>query len=262
MKKFLYLSLLLIAISCQPKLYTPKAIEIYPVKINTTDHPIEYQTKKIYSINGVYADNQFDGARLNSFAQKNDSTWQAWIEPENEPINASPWYAFKLWTDTPQTIYLELAYKDVKHRYHPKISTDRKNWMILSTAQIQRPLDSSRVILKLDITKDTLWVAAQEIINSKDVKAWCEAKAQHKEVEFSVFGKSKLGRDLYCLDVGNKKKKDMIVLLSRQHPPEVTGYLAFQAFVDALLTDTPQAIAFRKKYRILMFPIMIPMAWI
>ena len=69
-----------------------------------------------------------------------------------------------------------------------------------------------------------------------------------------------MGKDLWFLDIknGDVKNKDVIIILSRQHPPEVTGYFAMQTFVDELLSESALATAFRKKYRILLFPLMNP----
>ncbi|MEZ4985419.1 MAG: hypothetical protein R2795_10340 [Saprospiraceae bacterium] len=39
----------------------------YEKPVDTTSRPIHYQEKKTYAVDGVYADNQFDGARLNGF---------------------------------------------------------------------------------------------------------------------------------------------------------------------------------------------------
>lgn len=231
----------------------------YPRKVDTTDHQIELQEKKTYSIGGVYADNQFDGARLNDFSKINDNTFQATILPENFPINPSPWYAFKLWADKDQLINLILHYENGQHRYPPSISWDGKNWKKLDGKFVSKK-DSADAVLNLTIGSDTLWVAAQEIANSSHVRAWCKELAKHSSTTFSTMGKSKLGRDMMLLDIGEGEvhKKEIIAVISRQHPPEVTGYLAMQAFIEEILTDNPMANAFRKKYRILVFPLMNP----
>jgi len=79
-------------------------------------------------------------------------------------------------------------------------------------------------------------------------------------VHFSNFGKSRLGQDLPVLDIykGDKKNKDIIVLLTRQHPPEVTGYFAFQEFLKTILSNSNLSDKFLNKYRVLAFPIMNP----
>lgn len=228
--------------------------------VDTTTRDIELQKKKTYGAKGVFADNRFDGARLNDFKYLKDNLYQATIKPENTPINPSPYYAFKIWSTTNKSIELELNYTYARHRYAPKISSNGEDWTILADSLVTLAADSINATLSLDIGTDTLWVAAQEIQNSTHARNWCEQIAAHQDAQFSVAGKSKLGRDLFLLDIGNgdAKKRDIIAVISRQHPPEVTGYLAMKAFIDEIMNDTPLSNNFRAKYRILVFPLMNP----
>ncbi len=258
-QSLLFLFTLLLIYSCRT--YQAKPYD-FPKPVDTTTKPIEMQEKKIYAVSEdvVYADNRFDGARLNNFEYVNKNVFRATISPENMPINPSPYYAFKIWSRNKKNIRLELNYTDGRHRYQPKISHDGINWEILDSNYFELAIDSVNAFLSLEISSDTLWVAAQEIQNSTHVKNWCLEKAKHTGVHFSSIGKSKLGRDLFFLDLneGEARKKDVIVIISRQHPPEVTGYLAMQAFVDEILADNLLSTNFRKKYRLLVFPLMNP----
>lgn len=253
----LAISLLLLLSSC--RVYEAQTFD-FEKPVDTTTRPIEMQEKKLYELGGVYADNRFDGARLNDFSQITEGLYQATIEPENMPINPSPYYAFKLWSEEAKGIALKLKYTDAKHRYHPKISSNGIDWQPIPKSSLIYEPDSINVIFPLDLSQDTLWVAAQEIQNSTHVREWCIEMAQHSDAQFSVVGKSKLGRDMYFLDIGNgaAKKKDIIAIVSRQHPPEVTGYLAMKAFVEEIMSDTPLSNDFRKKYRVVVFPLMNP----
>lgn len=254
------LSGLLFALSfsaCQ--VYTAKSFD-FPDPVDTTDKPITFQEKKVYNFDGVYADNLFDGARLNGFELSDLNYYKAIISPENFPINTSPWYAFRIWSDQPRDIILELNYTKHKHRYRPKISRNGIDWELLDTNLVKLTADSIHALFPLSLTKDTLWIAGQELSNSGHIKDWSLNQAEHQNVKFDVFGKSKLGRDLFYLDIleGESKKKDIIVILSRQHPPEVTGYKAMEAFVEEVLANNHLSKAFRKQYRILVFPLMNP----
>ena len=246
---------------CTCQTYQAKPYD-FPKPVDTTIKAIQLQKKKTYHLSkhGVYADNTFDGARLNDFKFIEGNLFQASIEPENTPINPSPYYAFKLWSDGPKSIELELNYTDSRHRYTPKISRDGITWALLNEDKWRLAKDSINAFLQLDISSDTLWVAAQEIQNSTHIKQWCASKASHKDAYLSNIGKSKLGKDLRLLEIyeGDRRKKDVIVILSRQHPPEVTGWFAMKAFVDQILEDNPLSNAFRKKYHILVFPLMNP----
>jgi hypothetical protein len=192
--------------------------------------------------------------------QLKGDTIQVTIEAENEPINPSPYYGFKIWSDIEKTVLLELNYPSGRHRYWPKISNDRQNWQRIDSTDFLPAVDSVNAYIKLSLSTDTLWVAAQELNTSTDVRAWCLEKAAHPDVSFSVVGQSRLGRDLLHLEIGRGevRQKEAVLIISRQHPPEVTGYLAMQAFVEAILEDTPIAYSFRSRFRILVFPLMNP----
>ncbi|MEZ4847702.1 MAG: M14 family metallopeptidase [Bacteroidia bacterium] len=258
-RPFFFFLLILAFSSCRNYVAKPYA---FPKPVDTTTKPIEMQEKKIYAISeeGIFADNLFDGARLNGFRFVEGDLFQATISPENIPVNNSPYYAFRIWSDSPKKIRLELNYTNGKHRYAPKISADGIHWELLDSNQVELAKDSINAFLSLDISADTLWIAGQEVQNSKAVHAWCATKAQHPGLTLSSIGKSKLDRDLWLLDIheGEIRHKDIIVILSRQHPPEVTGYFAMQAFVDEVLSDNPLSNAFRKKYHLLIFPLMNP----
>ncbi|MCF7569605.1 M14 family metallopeptidase [Sabulilitoribacter arenilitoris] len=235
---------------------------VFKTMVDTTTKPILNQKRQTYTLNdlGIYASNEFDGARLNGLKKVNDSTAILLINPENEPINNSAYYAFKVWSNTSKPFYFTFQYpKGYKHRYVPKLKRD-KEWTVLDSTNVFKK--DSIVTIKLNLSKSPTTVSAQEINSSSDVKAWYSNLIKGKEsyVRFSNYGESKLGRDLPVLDIykGDKKGKDIIVLLTRQHPPEVTGYFAFQEFLKTILNDSNLSGNFLNKYRVLAFPILNP----
>ena len=234
----------------------------FEIPVDTKSKPISIQNKKTFRLSevGVYASNEFDGARLNGFEIENDSTALVIINPENTPINKSAYYAFRTWSDSPKTFYYTFQYpKGYKHRYISKLKIG-KNWSIIDSANIYKK--DSIVTIKLNLTKEPITVAAQEIQSSKDVLLWYTQLTKGKEnyVQIKSVGKSTLGRNIPVLDIsiGNNKEKDIIVLLTRQHPPEVTGYYAFQSFLETILAGSELSKQFLNKYRVLAFPIMNP----
>ena len=72
----------------------------------------------------------------------------------------------------------------------------------------------------------------EELIVSKDIDKWAEELAQKSFVNKTELGKSKLGRSIGILQIGNNESDKLVMVLSRQHPPEVTGWLAMKAFVE------------------------------
>ncbi|WP_460217856.1 M14 family metallopeptidase [Psychroserpens sp. MEBiC05023] len=234
----------------------------FKTPVDTNNKTIQYQKKQIYSLNnmGVFASNEFDGARLNGFEKLNDSTVKLIITPENSPINNSAYYAFKVWSNSDKTVYFKFEYpKGFKHRYTPKLKTADGDWYVLSETNVFE--EGEDVTVRLNVSKDTTLVCAQQIVTSHDTENWYKNLIKNKtHVQLSQVGNSKQGRPIPVLDIykGAKKNKPIIVLLTRQHPPEVTGFFAFQSFLSAILNDNQLTDEFLNKYRVLAFPIVNP----
>jgi len=242
-------------ISLVPKLHD------FPDPVDTSSKPIEYQEKKTYTIDGVYASNEFDGARLNDFTQINDSTFRATIRPENEPINESAYFGLQIWSDEKRHIDLELYYPNHEHRYVPKLSYDGMEWFFMDTLSFDTLKGSAIATLDLEIDQRRLYVTGSELQTSKYNLEWSKGLAEnYSGVDYAVIGKSKLGRDMLYIDIyqGEKENKEAIAILSRQHPPEVSGYMAMQSFVETILEDSPLSNLFRSKFRVLVYPMVNP----
>lgn len=233
-----------------------------PPEIDTKTKPIEYQEKKSYEFNSgqVHFDNLFDGARMNSCKQVDNTTFSISISPENRPINHSPWYAFRIVSNRNQYLTVLLEYDEAKHRYRPKLSTDGEHWTELPAESVVPNADSTTVLINFPVTTDTTWIAAQEIINSKRIFDWCHQLKTKNLVNLQQFGNSKLNRPLYVMDTDPDapKGKPTVVILSRQHPPEVTGYFAMKAFVEKILEPSELSEQFLHEFRVIVFPLMNP----
>ncbi len=259
MKKILGLLLVLLSLqACKTNYYTRKTYD-FKKPVDTRDKKIVLQKKASFRIDGITVDNNFDGARMNGFSKVNDTLYKIEISPENYPINPSPWYAFKISSDVNKKIYLQLTYKHAKHRYNPKISRDRKNWQPIEA--LYYGVDSVSISFPVYVDIHPQWIAAQKIINSTDVKQWMDSLLQNKFFqEQKIVGQSVLGRDIpyFRIGEGSSENKKVIILLSRQHPPEVTGFMALQYFVSELLKDDAMTRNFYKKYDIWVFPLLNP----
>ena len=234
----------------------------FKVPVDTHSRKIHYQKKQTYTIDdmGVSASNEFLTARLNGFKKENDSTVLVTITPENIPINNSAWYSFKIWSKQPKTIYLKFAYPEkYSHRYIPKIKQNNGTWKAVDTTSFK--FQGKGALLKVHVTPTPLWISAQESISSKDTYQWVHQLIKNKPyVHVYSAGKSVLGKEIPVLDIykGNKKGKPIVVLLTRQHPPELTGFIAFQSFLKTILEENNLSKQFLEKYRILVFPIVNP----
>jgi len=262
MKKYILILPLyfLLIVSCKSTYYKQNTFD-YSKPVNTADKKIDIQQKGVFTIDHIQVDNRFDGARMNGFSKLNDSIFQIIILPENEPINPSPWYAFKINSvgAEAEQIYLKISYPTAMHRYNPKISTDRINWKPIDSTTLTP--DKKAIIFKLNVPAKPIWIAAQPIVNSNDVQNWIEKISQNKKVtNVKSIGKSVLQKDIPFFKIKKEslEKKSVILLMSRQHPPEITGYKAFQYFVEALLEDNRLSQNFYQKYEVWVFPLLNP----
>jgi len=236
----------------------------FPTPVDTRTRDITFQEKKTYDfpVLGLRADNEFDGARMNSAKLQDDTLLVIGIEPENEPINPSPWYALRLTPERDQTLTVRLQYgKGVNHRYFPKVSTDRKTWVRVDSAAVHDATTKNYADIRLKLTAgQPVYLAGQEIINATDVREWQATLARrHAVVKPFPGGKSKLGREMPAFGIRSSSadQRPTIVLLSRQHPPEVTGFLCLQAFLDGLL-EHPRRDELLTKYQFLVYPLLNP----
>ncbi|MCP9234883.1 M14 family metallopeptidase [Lewinella sp. JB7] len=234
----------------------------FPSPVDTTDHPITEQVKRSYAFDAgrLTFDNQFDGARLNNLERLNDSTYVATILPENSPINPSPWYAMRIVSDRDRELTVRLAYPaGTRHRYFPKLSRDREAWIPVGSSRLTYNADSTGLSVRLAVEEGESYLAGQEIVSSRDVMDWM-ASFRQPYVRTEEVGRSTHGRPIPVMRLSAENryaKRPMIVLFSRQHPPEVTGYLALQAFVEGIV-DHPRIGEFLERYQLMIFPILNP----
>jgi len=219
---------------------------------------IKLQEKKVFNFEneGISFSNDFPSARFNQLNKVNDSTFNMTIEPENKPINQSPWFAFKVWSRGQKNVYVNLLYPENKHRYQPKISSDGLQWETLKEVKLNK--DKNQASFKLAISKDTLLVAAQEIIASNQSYQWMDQLAKKYALDKKVIGYSIGGKPIVALNSKKSDGKKIVVVLSRQHPPEISGYFAMVQFVETLLGNTQLAKDFIKKYELVVIPMINP----
>jgi cytosolic carboxypeptidase protein 6 len=91
---------------------------------------------------------------------------------------------------------------------------------------------------------------------SKEVYAWMDSVGKVYKLKPKTIGKTTLGRDLKMMQVSKGRDKKVVAVISRQHPPEVTGFLAMKAFIERILKDDSLSNAFRKRYDVLNVPLM------
>lgn len=230
----------------------------------TTDKEINPQYERTIGVSsdGVWLTNEFPGARMNDFYKLNDSLYQVVLEPENHPINNSPWYSFKIWSDTAKTIRLKLHYRHGKHRYYPEISSNGSQWKAIDSTAFAEDTVQGSATLTLDLTDKPLWISAQELLTVDDYTQWADSLAKKPYVKQDTAGFSHQNRPIKKLVINELenpgKPHGVLLITGRLHPPEVTGALASLYFIEELASDTELAKNFRKYFETLAYPLANP----
>ena len=176
-------------------------------------------------------------ARMSSCRVVSANRFELFNEPEDTPINPSPWFGFLVERqnqDNDTRIVVTLKYANGhKHRYTPKYSTNRRNW---------RPIDSSNLELEengslhVEIPKGNraTFVSAQEILDAPEYDRWIRTlRKGWPTLDTGVIGYSHDKRPIQILKT-NPAARKFVLIIGRQHPPEVTGGKALMHFVNRL----------------------------
>ena len=195
----------------------------------------------------------FEGASASTCSIEGQRAFTVLITPEHAPpINPSPWYAFRYESDGDAPVTVTLRYLEGAHRYTPKWSNDGA----VSEPPVEVSEDGKSATLRLPPGKGQ--VSAQELITAAnhgaDLRRWGAALGTLP----LTLGQSLDGRPIEAIRLGSGDAPRLVVLLGRQHPPEVTGAIAMRAFVDelvAMLARDPQAFA---DHQFLIVPLLNP----
>ncbi|WP_100259800.1 M14 family metallopeptidase [Qipengyuania seohaensis] len=209
----------------------------------------------------VAIDTAFDAGALASCSIGDEGRIAITLSPEDAPpINCSPWYAFRLHSNAPRVVAVDLTYTACGHRYEPKVSYDGEDWTYLDPASVEVLEVDGTKMARLSIRTDgrPLFVAAQEIVAPATYDAWLDGLEEVGAVERERLGSSAEGRAIEIVRIGNPAAREQVVLVGRQHPPEVTGALAMFPFIETLLEDTDLARRFRQRFRVSAVPLLNP----
>lgn len=210
---------------------------------------------------GVTITSNFEGGRLNEVSSNGKGSFTAVVAPEVRPMsNDQSWYAFKISSQSPGRVTVALTYTDGKsHLFAPRISRDRRTWELLPETSISKASDGRGVVLRLDVGPEPLWVSAQELFTESDFNEWIDGLAKKPFITTAQIGESTKGRPIRKMEITEAPADaPLVVVLGRQHPPEVTGTLGLKSFVETIAGDSALAQSFRKQYRVLVMPLANP----
>ena len=197
----------------------------------------------------------FETGKLNSCTQLSDNHYLLTTDAENRPINPSPWYAFKVESKQgvkTQQIKISIQAQQATPRYLPKMSSDSKTWQALPFI-----IKDNQLTFEITLFKELL-IAGQEIINNAQYLSWMTEIAQASSFTKINLGTSTLGRSIDGLMSQKPNNTEWLMILGRQHPPEVTGALALLSFVDELAQITQSQQGFLDRFNVLIIPNLNP----
>ncbi|MEQ8404493.1 MAG: M14 family zinc carboxypeptidase [Oceanicaulis sp.] len=182
----------------------------------------------------------FPGAGRSPCTRLGPARFALRIEPEAQPINPSPWYAFDL-TRAPgsdaERAEIVLEYAASRHRYGPKVQTEG-GWRALpADALTVLDDDRRRAALTVDLAPPgvTRRIAAQPLFPVAERQAWRRGYAERTRFELTEIGRSVQGRPIEAIwRRAAHRDAPVIVILGGQHPPEVPGVIGLRAFLEAL----------------------------
>jgi hypothetical protein len=161
---------------------------------------------------------------------------------------------------------IRLNYRDATHRYIPKL----QSWVWPDSAweqQMQLPVEydsaTGTASFNILLAKDPVIISGQPLNTSSEIKPELEKRGiLGKEfVQMEAAGMSKLERPIWKLEISEVpegQKAPVLAMIGRQHPPEVTGYLASLIFLEELTSDSELAQRFRETFVIKAFPMLNP----
>jgi hypothetical protein len=219
---------------------------------------VELQPRRTWEFKsaGVQFNNEFSGARLNGVEQTGENEFLLTINPENRPINRSPWYAFQVSAAEKKTVSLTFHLSYPGAAALPKLSHDGLAWTKLDTNHWA--LNGTNRVAKLTVTPKPLWVFAHEPIGLKPLGAWMDAKVKLPFAREKIIGESIEHRPLRQLTFGETTNVNYVFIIGRQHPPEITGTVGLMSCIDTITGGSALAKKFRQQFQTVVIPLVNP----
>jgi len=207
----------------------------------------------------ILLDAHFDGGQLGNCVVSGNGVFDLTLFPEDKPpINKSPWYAYRVSGRRGADVVIRMQFHDDYGyaRYWPKYSRDGTSWQALPQEQVSVSADGDSVEVSFELDQARIWIAGQEVLAQTYYRQWINELEFRHDVETILIGQSVQGRPLYLAETADRP--EFILMIGRQHPPEVTGAIAMHSFIDTVLADTGLARQFRARFKLAIVPLINP----
>lgn len=219
-QRYVWAGLALLAGGCVSAPPPPAGIAAFPQAVVTGANCRSTQVS-------LYLD--FDGAPASACAVTGERAFTLLVSPEHAPpINPSPWYAFRYEAKGDDPLTVTLRYLGGRHRYQPKWFGNAESRDVAALVSD----DGAEAVLALPPGNGM--VSAQEMIVADDTRADLDRWSAVSGARVFTLGRSLDGRPIEAIRLGRRTAPRLVILIGRQHPPEVTGAIAMQAFVDTI----------------------------
>ena len=216
----------------------------------------QYQRDESCKSGSVLLDAHFDGGQLGQCVISREGEFELTLFPEDEPpINKSPWFAYRISGRPGDRVSVRMQFHNGYARYWPKISVDGTNWAPVAEDQIVKS-DDGQMELSLQLQQARVWIAGQEILAQTFYGQWIDWLEDTPGVNTRLVGQSVQGRPIILAETADHP--EFVLMMGRQHPPEVTGAIAMQFFIETVLGESDLARKFRQRFKLGIVPLVNP----
>jgi Zinc carboxypeptidase len=195
----------------------------------------------------------FEGASRSACFVEDERTISILVTPEHHlPINPSPWYAFRYTVGEGGKLTVNVRYLGASHRYAPKWR-GRGDPAAFSVAVAK---DGSALSITLPPGEGV--VSAQPLLTAAHYDKVLAQLADIGGGSRVVLGHSHDRRPIEAVRLGKPDAPRLIILLGRQHPPEVTGAFAMDAFTLTIAKLIRSGAIDSKEFQFLIVPMLNP----
>ncbi len=217
----------------------------------TTPEP-RFCENRNFAIDARHDGGDLDGCRFVA----TDQVELEFLPEDHKVDSAFAWYSFRVAAKSGGELTINLRFPNTYARFWPKLSTDGQSWQRAAKDSVNVAEDGKSMELRLEVGESGVWVSAQELLTQEYYDQWFAQLAAHQQIRVTEIGQSTQGRPILVAKTANKP--EVVVLLGRQHPVEVPGALAMRQFVDVVLGDSALAQEFRKRFGLLIVPLINP----
>lgn len=195
----------------------------------------------------------FEGASRSTCYIEDERTLSILVTPEHlPPINPSPWYAFRYSAAKGSKLTINVRYIGARHRYVPQWRGSG------DPAAYSVTVGQDRSTVSITLPPGDGVVSGQPLVTSAHYDKLLRQLAQSGRGKRIILGRSHDGRAINAVRLGKADAPRLVVLLGRQHPPEVTGATAMDAFSLAIAKLVRSGAIDGKQFQFLIVPLINP----